>query len=71
MAFKVSAVSISVSPFLRELASIDKFMTLAPNLFPANSKLAWVRVEFSKNILIWVSPVRASALLSCDRFNCT
>ena len=37
---EVTAEVISVSPFLRELASIDKFITLAPNLFPANSKLA-------------------------------
>ena len=52
MAFKVSAVSISVSPFLRELASIDKFITLAPT-FSCQLKLVQVRVEFSKNILIW------------------
>ncbi len=30
---------------------------------PASSKLAWVRVEFSKNMLIWVMPASASRAL--------
>jgi hypothetical protein len=32
------------------------FITSAPRRLPASSKLAWVRVELSKNRLIWVSP---------------
>ena len=58
MALSVSAVSISVSPFLIELACIAMFITSAPRRLPAISKLAWVRVEFSKNMLICVRPFR-------------
>jgi hypothetical protein len=32
------------------------FITSAPSRLPAISKLACVRVEASKNMLIWVSP---------------
>ena len=47
------------------------FITLAPSRLPASSKLAWVRVEASKNMLIWVSPFSASARLSAWRFSAT
>jgi hypothetical protein len=56
IAFSVIAVSISVSPFLMDDACIDMFITSAPSRLPAISKLACVRVEASKNMLIWVSP---------------
>ena len=40
------------------------FITLAPSRLPASSKLAWVRVEASKNMLIWVRPLqRVGALV--------
>ena len=32
------------------------FMTSAPSRLPASSNEAWVRVEASKNRLIWVRP---------------
>ncbi len=32
------------------------FMTSAPSRLPASSNDAWVRVETSKNRLIWVRP---------------
>ena len=60
IALSVSAVSISVSPFFTELACIAMFITSAPSRLPAISKLACVRVEFSKNMLIWVSPANTS-----------
>ena len=47
------------------------FITLAPSRLPASSKLAWVRVEASKNMLIWVRPRSASARLSAWRFSAT
>ena len=47
------------------------FITLAPRRLPASSKLAWVRVEASKNMLIWVRPLRASARLSDWRLRAT
>ena len=34
----------------------DMFMTSAPSRLPASSNEAWVRVEASKNRLIWVRP---------------
>jgi hypothetical protein len=69
MAFSVIAVSISVSPFLRELACIGMFITSAPSRLPAISKLACVRVEASKNMLIWVSPKSAEPCFSGARFS--
>ena len=71
IAFSVIAVSISVSPFFTEEAATDMFITLAPSRLPASSKLAWVRVEASKNMLIWVRPFSASARLSAWRFSAT
>ena len=63
IALSVSAVSMSVSPFLIEEACIDMFITSAPSRLPAISNEACVRVEFSKNMLIWVSPASASERL--------
>ena len=54
MAFSVVAVSISVSPFDMEDDFSDMFITVAPSRLAANSKLAWVRVDASKNRLISV-----------------
>ena len=71
IAFSVIAVSISVSPFFTELCATDMFITLAPSRLPASSKLACVRVEASKNMLIWVRPLSASARLSAARFSAT
>ena len=56
MAFSVAAVSRSVSPLRMAEDAIDMFMTSAPRRLPASSKLDWVRVEDSKNRLIWVRP---------------
>ena len=52
IAFKVIAVSISVSPFLIAEFETFMFMTSAPSLFPASSKDERVLVELSKNKLI-------------------
>src|SRR5260370_1343809 len=56
MALSVMAVSISVSPLRMEDELTDMFMTSAPSRLPASSKEDWVRVEASKNRLIWVRP---------------
>jgi len=42
----------------------DMFMTSAPNRLPAISNEDWVRVEASKNRLIWVRPRREVRFLS-------
>ncbi len=47
MAFKVIAVSISVSPFLTELVATDMLITSAPSRLPANSNEVRVRVDAS------------------------
>ena len=60
IAFSVVAVSISVSPLATLLVCIAMFITSAPSRLPAISKLDWVRVEFSKNMLIWVLPASTS-----------
>ena len=52
IAFSVIAVSINVSPLVMDEACMAMFITSAPSRLPASSKLACVRVEFSKNILI-------------------
>ena len=51
-------VSISVSPFEIEDPVLEKFITSALNLFSANSKDNFVLVEFSKNRLAIVIPLR-------------
>ncbi|MNY71036.1 hypothetical protein D3C86_2092920 [compost metagenome] len=67
----VAAVSISVSPFFTEEEATDMFMTSAPRRLPASSKEAWVRVEGSKNRLIWVRPRRVAAFFSTCRESAT
>src|ERR1700730_16469390 len=71
MAFSVAAVSIRVSPLRIEEDDTDMFMTSAPNLLPAISNEDWVRVEASKNRLIWVRPRRLVRFLSTWRFSST
>jgi hypothetical protein len=71
MALSVTAVSISVSPFFTLEEATDMFMTSAPRRLPASSKLAWVRVEGSKNRLIWVRPRRTDFFLSRMRLRAT
>ena len=71
MAFKVIAVSIRVSPFLIELQATDMLMTSAPRRLPANSKEVRVRVEFSKNRLMIVSPRRSAVFLLPRRLSST
>ena len=71
MAFSVIAVSIRVSPFFTDDWATAMFITSAPRRLPASSKLAWVRVEASKNMLIWVRPRSASARLSDWRLRAT
>ena len=56
MALSVMAVSISVSPLRIEDEPVDMFITSAPRRLPASSKDDCVRVETSKNRLIWVRP---------------
>jgi hypothetical protein len=68
MAFRVMAVSISVSPFLMDEVETDMLMTSPPSRLPASSKLVRVRVESSKNRLIRVRPLRVEAFLSACRF---
>ena len=63
MAFSVIAVSIRVSPFLIDEFATDMLTTSAPSRLPASSKLVWVRVELSKNRLIWVRPLQQLQLL--------
>src|SRR5450432_1143129 len=56
MAFSVAAVSIRVSPFLTLELPTGMFITSAPSRLPASSNEDCVRVEASKNRLIWVRP---------------
>ena len=56
MAFSVWAVSSSVSPFLIEDAWVAMEMVSMPSRLPAISNDISVRVEVSKNRLIWVRP---------------
>ena len=66
MALSVVAVSISVSPLVTEDEATDMFMTCAPSRLPAISNEPWVRVEGSKNRLIWVLPLSVgSVFCSC------
>ena len=51
-------VSISVSPFEIEEPIFEKLIISALNLFSANSKDNFVLVEFSKNKLAIVTPLR-------------
>ena len=56
IAFSVTAVSISVSPLRIDDDDTDMFMTSAPSRLPAISNEDCVRVDASKNRLIWVRP---------------
>ena len=47
----------------REELATDMFTTSAPSRLPASSKELWVRVEASKNRLIWVRPRQHRMLL--------
>src|SRR6201992_2993711 len=71
MAFSVTAVSISVSPLRIEDEDTDMFMTSAPSRLPASSNEDWVRVEASKNRLIWVRPRSEVRFLSTWRLSST
>ena len=71
MAFSVMAVSSSVSPLDTEEPLTLMFMTSAPSRLPASSKELCVRVEGSKNRLIWVRPRRVDSFLSVRRFRPT
>ena len=69
IAFKVIAVSIKVSPFLRAELSIFIVITSAPNLLPAKSNELWVLVDGSKNKLICVFPLKISNFFELLLFN--
>ena len=56
IAFKVIAVSISVSPLRIELTATAMLMTSPPSRLPATSNEVRVRVEFSKKQLMIVRP---------------
>ena len=71
MALSVIAVSISVSPLRIEDEEADMFMTSAPSRLPASSNEAWVRVETSKNRLIWVRPRSEVCFFSTWRLRVT
>ena len=63
IAFRVIAVSISVSPFFTDELPTAMFITSAPSRLPASSKEDWVRVEASKNRLMMRAPAQRAALL--------
>ena len=71
MAFSVTAVSTRVSPLRIEEEDTDMFMTSAPSRLPAISNEDWVRVEASKNRLIWVRPRKEVRFLSTWRLSST
>ncbi len=71
MALSVIAVSISVSPLRMEDEPVDMFMTSAPSRLPASSNEDWVRVEASKNRLIWVRPRNEARFFSTWRLSST
>src|SRR5471030_2117878 len=62
-ASRLRAVSLSVSPFLNEDASAEKFTMSAVNRCAASSKLMRVRVDGSMNRLTTVLPRRAGTFL--------
>ena len=69
IAFRVSAVSIRLSPLRTLEAAGWKLETWAPSLLPASSNENSVRVEFSKKALIWVRPASRSSALRTPRLN--
>ena len=62
-ACKLSAVSLSVSPFLNDDASAEKFTMSAESRCAASSKLMRVRVDGSTNKLTTVLPRSAGTFL--------
>src|SRR5476649_2830387 len=62
-ASRLRAVSLSVSPFLNDDASAEKFTMSAVNRCAASSKLILVRVEGSMNKLTTVFPRNAGTFL--------
>ncbi len=71
IAFRVIAVSISVSPLRIEEAWTAMLMTSAPSRLPATSNEVRVRVEFSKKQLISVRPRSVVRFLSACRLSST
>src|SRR5437660_5825788 len=71
MALSVIAVSMSVSPLRIEELLTAMFITSAPSRLPASSKDDWVRVEASKNRLIWVRPRSEARFFSICRLRST
>ena len=71
MAFRVAAVSISVSPLFTDDVETDMLITSAPRRLPASSKLVRVRVESSKNRLINVRPRSRSRWVLPERLRRT
>ena len=61
------AVSMNVSPFDRLLVEAEKSSVSAPNRRAASPKLVRVRVEFSKNKLTQVLPVRSGIFVARRR----
>ncbi len=68
IAFRVIAVSSSVSPFFTELEPTDMLSTSAPSRLPASSNEVLVRVESSKNRFMTVRPLSSRLRLSGRRF---
>ena len=68
---RVTAVSISVSPFFTLDCAACMLTTSAPRRLPAISKLSSVRVEFSKKALMIVNPARRSECFEACRFIAT
>ena len=71
MAFRVAAVSSSVSPLFTDEVETDMLMTSAPSRLPASSNEVRVRVESSKNRLIRVRPRSRSRCALPERFSRT
>ena len=63
IAFRVSTVFRSDSPFFTLLSAVDMFITFAPSVLPACSKDTLVRVLFSKNSVYIDLPLSESILL--------
>ena len=71
MAFRVTAVSIRVSPFFTEEAATGMVTTSAPSRLAAISKEEEVRVEFSKTRFTTVRPCSRSRALDDWRLKST
>src|SRR5580704_2916092 len=71
MALSVIAVSIRVSPLRTDDVLTAMFITSAPSRLPASSNEDWVRVEASKNRLIWVRPRSEARFFSICRLRST